>query len=55
MMYITSKEELAENLKGIREDRDLKHYDVAKALHISRSAYTYYETAKNPPFHFNSH
>ena len=32
------------NLRGIREDRDIKQKDVAKYLNISQNTYSQYET-----------
>lgn len=32
------------NLKGIREDRDIKQKDVAKYLNVSQNTYSQYET-----------
>ncbi len=32
------------NLRGIREDRDIKQKDVAKFLSISQNTYSQYET-----------
>lgn len=32
------------NLKGIREDRDLKQKEVAQVLHVSQNTYSQYET-----------
>lgn len=47
--YIKSKEELAENLKFIREFRELSQQKVADRLSIDRSTYSYYETGKTEP------
>ena len=33
-----------ENLRGIREDRDLKQKDIAKILNVSQNTYSQYET-----------
>ena len=32
------------NLRGIREDRDIKQKDVAKHLNVSQNTYSQYET-----------
>lgn len=32
------------NLRGIREDRDLKQKDIAQVLNISQNTYSQYET-----------
>jgi len=32
------------NLRGIREDRDLKQKDIAKFLNVSQNTYSQYET-----------
>lgn len=32
------------NLKGIREDRDLKQKDIAAVLNVSQNTYSQYET-----------
>ena len=32
------------NLRAIREDRDIKQKDVAKALNVSQNTYSQYET-----------
>ncbi len=32
------------NLKGIREDRDIKQKDIAKVLNVSQNTYSQYET-----------
>ena len=32
------------NLRGIREDRDIKQKDVAKYLNVSQNTYSQYET-----------
>jgi len=32
------------NLRGIREDRDIKQKDVAKMLNVSQNTYSQYET-----------
>ena len=33
-----------ENLKGIREDRDIKQRELAKYLNVSQNTYSQYET-----------
>lgn len=33
-----------ENLKAIREDRDIKQKDIAKILNVSQNTYSQYET-----------
>ncbi len=33
-----------ENLKGIREDRDIKQREIAKYLNVSQNTYSQYET-----------
>jgi len=33
-----------ENLKAIREDRDIKQKDLAKLLNVSQNTYSQYET-----------
>ncbi len=33
-----------ENLKAIREDRDIKQKDIAKFLNVSQNTYSQYET-----------
>ncbi len=32
------------NLRGIREDRDIKQKDIAKFLNVSQNTYSQYET-----------
>ena len=32
------------NLRGIREDRDLRQKDIAKYLNVSQNTYSQYET-----------
>ena len=32
------------NLRGLREDRDLRQKDVAAVLHVSQNTYSQYET-----------
>lgn len=32
------------NLRGIREDRDIKQKDIAKYLNVSQNTYSQYET-----------
>lgn len=32
------------NLRGIREDRDLKQLDISKILNVSQNTYSQYET-----------
>ncbi len=32
------------NLRGIREDRDIKQKDIAKHLNVSQNTYSQYET-----------
>ena len=32
------------NIRGIREDRDLKQKDIAKLLNVSQNTYSQYET-----------
>ena len=32
------------NLRGIREDRDIKQKDIAKVLNVSQNTYSQYET-----------
>lgn len=44
--YIRTKEEFAKNLKLIRKCRGLSQQNVADKLHVERSTYSYYETAK---------
>lgn len=46
---ISSPEELGNKLKKIRILRDLKQNEVAAALGIDRSTYTYYETGNITP------
>lgn len=36
-------------LIGLREARNLKHHHLARALHIDRSTYSYYELGKTIP------
>lgn len=33
-----------QNLRGIREDRDIKQKDIAKYLNVSQNTYSQYET-----------
>lgn len=33
-----------ENLRGIREDRDIKQREIAKILNVSQNTYSQYET-----------
>ena len=47
--FINSKNELAENLRDIREDHDLTQREIASVIHCARSTYAYYETAKTNP------
>ena len=32
------------NLRGVREDRDIKQKDIAKVLNVSQNTYSQYET-----------
>ena len=32
------------NMKGLREDRDIKQKDIAKVLNVSQNTYSQYET-----------
>lgn len=32
------------NLRGIREDRDIRQKDIAEMLHVSQNTYSQYET-----------
>ena len=32
------------NLRGVREDRDIKQKDIAKILNVSQTTYSQYET-----------
>ena len=34
------------NLRGIREDRDLKQKDIAKVLNVSQNTYSQYENGQ---------
>lgn len=43
------KNNLASNLKSIREKRNLTQYQMAEILNISRSAYSLYESGKRTP------
>lgn len=43
------KKTLGEKLRALRESYDLSQKQVAAALNIDRSAYTYYETGKSHP------
>ena len=36
------------NLRGIREDRDIKQKDIAKVLNVSQNTYSQYETGIIP-------
>lgn len=47
--YITSKAELAENIKIIRESLGLTQEAVANYLHLHRTTFTYYEIGKTIP------
>ncbi len=47
--YVMSKEELAKNLRKIRDNNNITQSTVAKFLWIDRSAYTYYECSKTLP------
>ena len=41
---------IGENLRRIRQEHNLKQKDIAQALGIDRSTYSFYETGKtNPP------
>lgn len=40
---------LGERMRAIRLDHGLKQSDVAEALHVSRSTYSYYETGASRP------
>ena len=33
-----------QNLRGIREDRDIRQKDIAKVLNVSQNTYSQYET-----------
>ena len=43
---IITKEELAYNIKILRQRTDLTQQQIADLLHVDRSTYAYYETAK---------
>ena len=47
--YITSKSDLAENIKNIRESFGLTQDEIAKILNVERSTFTYYEIGKTRP------
>ncbi len=47
--YIQNNQELAENMKIIRQCFGLTQKQVAEKLHVERSTYTYYETSKTEP------
>lgn len=47
--YVETKKELAENIKAMRKDMGFTQQQMADALGIERSTYTYYETAKTLP------
>lgn len=47
--YITTRQELADKLRSMREDRDLKQREIAAMLDLERQAYTYYEIGKILP------
>lgn len=40
---------LADRLKAMREERNLKQKDIAEMLNITREAYALYESGKNKP------
>ena len=48
-IYIKNREELAENLRFLREQSGLSQQQVAKKLFMDRSTYAYYESAKVEP------
>lgn len=48
-VYIKSRDELAENLRFLREQSGLSQQQVAKKLFMDRSTYAYYESAKVEP------
>mgnify|MGYP002768198386 FL=1 len=39
---------LYKNLRGIREDNDIKQKDIAKYLHVSQNTYSQYENGVIP-------
>ena len=39
---------LYKNLRGIREDSDIKQKDIAKYLHVSQNTYSQYENGVIP-------
>lgn len=47
--YIVSQEELAKNLRMIREHNNLTQAAVAAFLELERSTYAYYESLKTLP------
>mgnify|MGYP004697007439 CR=1 FL=1 len=48
-IYVESKIELAENLRKLREKVGRSQGQMAKALHVDRSTYSYYEAGKVLP------
>lgn len=49
LIYVNKEEEIAKNLKFIRECRELSQREIANKLGIERSTYTYYELEKTQP------
>lgn len=47
--YVTTQEEFTNNLRMIREDRDLTQQEIADILGTERSTYTYYESGETLP------
>lgn len=48
-VYIKNRDELAENLRFLREQSGLSQQQIAEKLFMDRSTYAYYETAKVEP------
>ena len=47
--YVKNNEELAKNMRFIRECRGFSQKEVAEKLNVKRSTYTYYEVGKTKP------
>lgn len=48
-VYIKNRDELAENLRFLREQSGLSQQQIAEKLFMDRSTYAYYESAKVEP------
>lgn len=49
MLAHTVKLKLCDRMRGLREDNDLRQWEIAEILQIDRSTYAHYESGKTEP------